>query len=77
MKPSILSAYDKARRVIDSMTIKTIASARRYISIFSQMYMYGHYDANKEWDNACHYREDLLCRFEIKLHEICKELKEK
>ena len=76
MKPSLLAAYDKARRVVETMTVKTLGSSRRYISIFSKMFCYGNYVNEKECENAYYYREDLLYRFEIKLDEICKNLKE-
>lgn len=40
------------------------------------MFIYGNRANDKEWEAAYCYREDLLRRFEIKLDEICKKLKE-
>lgn len=76
MKPSLLAAYEKARRVVESTTVKSLGPARHYISIFSKMFCYGNYVNKKEWEAAYFYREDLLRRFDIKLDEICKNLKE-
>ena len=66
MKPTLLEAFEKGCKIIDSMTIKSISSCRRYITLFSKMFVYGN------MKNSYLYREDLLWRFEIKLNKLCK-----
>lgn len=36
MKPTILQAYEKCIKVIESSTLKSLGSARRYISLFNR-----------------------------------------
>lgn len=76
MKPTLLQAYEKCRRIIDTMTPKSISASRRCISLFSRMFIYKSviYD-DKIHENASFYREDLLNRFSLKLDELFKENK--
>lgn len=75
MKPTLLQAYEKCRRIIDTMTPKSISTSRRCISLFSKMFIYNK-DINGEIRaNASFYREDLLWRFSLKLDELFKENK--
>ena len=71
MKPTLLQAYEKCRKVIDTMTPKSIGASRRCITLFSRMFVY---DNNISKD-ASFYRKDLLDRFSIKLDELVKENK--
>ena len=74
MKPSILEAYEKCRKAIDTMTLKSLCTSRRMITLFSRMFIY---NANpKTFDKNYGYREDLLYRFQWKLDELIKNNKE-
>lgn len=73
MKPSILSAYEKGRRIINTMNAKTISASNRYIHLFGIMFVYGENVNQKDSESARFYREDLRYRFEIKLDELFKK----
>lgn len=74
MKPSILAAYEKCRKCINTMTFKSLGTSRRMITLFSRMFIY---NANpKTFDKNYYYREDLLYRFQLKLDELIKNNKE-
>lgn len=75
MKPTLLQSYEKCRRIIDTMTPKSIGASRRCISLFSRMFIYNHVINDKIHENASFYREDLLNRFSLKLDELFKENK--
>lgn len=75
MKPTLLQAYEKCRRIIDTMTPKSIGTSRRCISLFSRMFIYNNGINDRTRANASYYREDLLNRFSLKLDELFKENK--
>ena len=74
MKHSILEAYEKCRKVIDTMTLKSLSTSHRMISLFSRMYMYN--ASPKNFNKNCYYRDDLLYRYQLKLDELIKNNKE-
>ena len=71
MKPTLLQAYEKCRKIIDTMTPKSIGASRRCISLFSRMFIYD----GRTHEKVAYYREDLLNRFSLKLDELFKENK--
>jgi hypothetical protein len=75
MKPTLLQAYEKCRRIIDTMTPKSIRASRQCISLFSRMFIYNNVMNDRTHENASLYRKDLLNRFSLKLDELFKENK--
>ena len=73
MKPTLLEAYEKGRRIINSMTPKTIGACRRYITLFSRMFIYSNPDLESS-ENARRYREDLIDRHTYKMFELGKNI---
>lgn len=61
MKPDILYAYEKARKVISSMTFKTSNAAWRYVMLFRDMFGITNF-----------YTEALRTAWFRKMHELGK-----
>ena len=74
MKPTILQSYEKYIKVIESSTLKSLGSARRYISLFNRMFVYNSHNY-KTYKDREKYRKDLLQRFELKFEELIKNKK--
>ena len=74
IKPTILQAYEKCIKVIESSTLKSLGSARRYISLFNRMFVYNSHNY-KTYKDREKYRKDLLQRFELKFEELIENKK--